>query len=35
MKSFVNDLYEYDYAGKQAKTKKRAATMKKLISKQQ
>ena len=34
MKSFVNDLYEYNYTGEQAKNKKkRAVTMKKLISK--
>ena len=36
MKSFVNDLYEYDYTREQAKNneeEKRAVTMKKLISK--
>ena len=34
MKSFVNDLYKYDYTREQPKnTKKRALTMKKLIFK--
>ena len=32
MKSFVNDLYDYDYIGEQAETtKKRVVTMKKSI----